>query len=258
MPPMKGDRNVAKVEVCVASAADAKTALAGGADRVELNAALELGGLTPSLGSLQETRQSISIPIVAMLRPRPGGFCYEPHELAVIIRDARLMLEHGADGLAFGFLTAGGRVDVQYCAELIERVRSIGMPLSEGLVFHRAFDFVDDPGSALEDLIRLGFRRVMTSGGRPTALEGATRIAELIRRAAGRIEVLPAGGIRAANVADLIARTGCKQVHASLREPHADPSLERNPDLSLGMAGDGHFKTSARMLAELMRAAKGE
>lgn len=223
IPPMPGTApSHPTLEVCAAGVDDAITATASGADRLELNAALELDGLTPSLGLLEEVRRAVHIPVVAMARPRPGDFCYTPVEFRVLRRDIDLALEHGADGIAFGVLTEGHRIDVERCREVVRQVeqaaRSNG-PRFQGAVFHRAFDAVADPHAAMEQLIDLGVRRVMTSGQRPTALEGSTLIAELVRRAAGRIEILPAGGVRPANAAQLLARTGCDQLHASLRDP---------------------------------------
>lgn len=244
------------VEICVASPADAQTAAQGGADRVELNSALELGGLTPSLGTLVQTREVVGIPITAMVRPRPGGFCYDRAEFDVMRRDAESMVRHGADGIAMGILTNQGGIDLDRCRQFMEHVASVGTTLREGIVFHRAFDFVEDQGAALEQLIQLGVRRAMTSGAAATALQGAARIAELVRQSDGRIEVLPAGGIRGENVVDLIARTGCDQVHASLREPRLDPSAARRPQVHLSPSGNEHFATSPDLLQALVRAVR--
>lgn len=244
------------LEICIASPEDALTAAGAGADRLELNAALELGGLTPSLATFLEARQAVSLPVIAMARPRPGGFHYSTHEFNVMRRDIDLLLEHGADGIATGLLAADGSVDMDRNAQII---RQIGARAAEGLVFHRAFDFTPDPLAALEQIIDLGFRRVMTSGQQPTALQGAKLIAELIRRSAGRIEILPAAGIRASNAVEIISSTGCTQLHASLREIRPDPSVHARPALSLG---GGKFPaadhpegaiqaTSARLVAEM-------
>ncbi len=248
------------VEVCVASVEDAVTSAAVGADRVELNAALEVGGLTPSLGTLLEVRSAVSLSVVVMARPRPGGFCYSDAEFRTLRRDADIALDHGADGVAFGVLTPDGRVDVPRCRRVVEHVGSRPGGSFQGAVFHRAFDFTPEPLEALETLIDLGIRRVMTSGRQGTALEGADLIAELMRRAAGRIEVLPAGGIQAGNVAELLARTGCDQVHASLRERRPDESLRANPRVFLtaappsGAHDQGDFqRTSPQLLEELLR-----
>jgi copper homeostasis protein len=255
------DRAHVTVEICIASVEDAVTAAGGGADRVELNAALELGGLTPSLGTLLEVRQTVTLPVIVMARPRPGGFCYSEAEFRTLRRDVDLALEHVADGIAFGVLTPDGRVDVSRCRQVVEQIGARAGGRFQGAVFHRAFDFTPDPVTALDTLIDLGFRRVMTSGQRQTALDGADLIAALLRRAAGRIEILSAGGIRAGNAAEVLARTGCDQLHASLRERRADPSLRASRGATLAASlplsaqnpGADFDATSSQLLDELLR-----
>ncbi len=217
------------LEVATASAEDVVTASEGGADRVELNSALMLGGLTPSLGTLIESRARSAIPIIAMVRPRSGGFAYSEGEFATMLRDADLLLEHGATGLAFGILTADGRIDIPRTHRIIEQIGSI-----HDAVFHRAFDVTPDPFAALEVLIDLGVRRVMTSGQEDSAYNGVSRIAELILRAAGRIEILPAGGINQFTIDDVLVRTGCDQVHASLKGAKLDGSTAHRPKIGFG------------------------
>jgi copper homeostasis protein len=216
------------LEVCVASVDDARTAVAGGAKRLELNSALTLGGLTPSLGLMIEVRRHVPVPVVAMVRPRPGGFGYSDTDFDVMRRDADLLLQHGADGLAFGLLTEKGDVDRRRCRILRDVCGE------REVVFHRAFDVTPDPFAALEVLIDLGFTRVMTSGQEATATEGAELIAELRERAAGRIEVMAAAGINAGNVAALVRRTGCRQVHASVRGVAVDQSVAARPQVRFG------------------------
>ena len=239
----------ALLEVCVASVDDALAAQAGGAGRLELNAALALGGLTPSLGALLEVKRAVALPVVAMLRPRPGGFAYSDGDFATMRRDLDLLLAHGADGVACGVLRDDGTVDERRCGEL---VRQAG---AAPVVFHRAFDVTPDPLGALEQLIALGFRRVLTSGQQENAYNGAALIAELVRRAAGRIEIVPAGGVNRFTVADILTRTGCDQVHASLRQPRLDPSTRSRPDISFGPGikpPEGRYDaTSAIAVAEL-------
>ncbi len=239
------------LEVAVASVADALAAQQGGADRLELNAALALGGLTPSLGTLLEVKAAVSLPVLVLVRPRPGGFAYAEAEFEVMRRDVDLALEHGADGIAFGILTPDGGVDLDRCRRLVRQVA--GHPA----VFHRAFDVTPDAFAALEQLIELGFHRVMTSGQEENAYHGASRIAELIARAAGRIEVLPAGGINRFTIADVLARTGCDQVHASLRGRREDRSVAARPQVSFGgpvrMSEDYYEATSADAVADLRR-----
>ncbi len=206
------------LEIAIASVDDALAAKSGGADRVELNAALALGGLTPSLGTLVEVKAAVDLPVLVMIRPRAAGFAYSAADFKVMQRDADLSLAHGAAGIVFGILTPDGRVDMDRCRQLARQAAG------HEVVFHRAFDVTADPFEALDQLIELGITRVMTSGQEETAYNGSQRIAELICRAAGRIAVLPAGGINRFTVADIVARTGCNQVHASLRERRIDRS----------------------------------
>jgi copper homeostasis protein len=221
------------LEVAVASADDAVTARDGGADRLELNAALALGGLTPSPGTLREVRGAVPLPTVVMARPRPGGFCYSAAEYRTLRRDVEFALANGADGVAFGVLNADGTIDVGRCRPVVEQARG------RAAVFHRAFDVTPDPFAALEQLIDLGVGRVMTSGQAASARDGAGLIAELIRRVAGRIEVLPAAGINPLTAAEVVARTGCDQVHASLRGARVDRSTAARPWVSFGGANQG-------------------
>jgi copper homeostasis protein len=249
-----------KLEICIESVDDAVAAVAAGADRLEVNAALRLAGLTPSLGLLTEIRRLVGpqVPLVVMIRPRAGDFCYGEREFDVMLRDAELLLKNGASGIAFGVLTRDGRVDHSRCRKLVELVRSYPFA-TEGAVFHRAFDFVHDPLVAIDELAALGFIRIMTSGQRATACEGASEIARYIRHAAGRIEILPAAGIRPENVEALIRDTGCNQVHASLREPiptaggvNSDSATQAQ--LARDMAGGdlSQMATSPRLIRALL------
>jgi copper homeostasis protein len=195
------------LEVCVGSIADIETAIAVSADRLELCSALELGGLTPSIGLVERAIEISSKPLIVMLRPRAGGFCYDRHEFAAMLADAERFLDLGASGVAFGVLDRDGKVDAARVREVVERTGAAES------VFHRAFDLVSDKRAAVDQLIDAGCNRVLTSGGQPTAKEGANTIRELIAHAAGRIELLPAGEIRAENVVELVRHTGCTQVH---------------------------------------------
>ena len=199
------------VEICCESLADAVAAETARADRLELVQALELGGLTPSPGLALVVGARVSTPFVAMVRPRGGDFVYPDAELEVMERDAGLLLEAGAAGIVFGCLTADGGVARRACQRLREAAGDAET------VFHRAFDALSDPARALEELVDLGFTRVLTSGGQATALEGVERIRALVEQARGRIEVLAGGGIREENVEQIVRRTGCAQVHLSRR-----------------------------------------
>ena len=218
------------LEICCGSIDDAIQASEGGADRVELCSALFLGGLTPSLGAIQEARKRLRIPIIAMVRPRSGGFCYTDAEFASMERDVRAALDHGADGIVFGILTPDGQVDVPRNTRMRELIGD------RQAVFHRAFDVVPNPKQTLETLISLGITRVLTSGQEPSVLEGARLIKELIQQAGNRIEVLPGGGMRPDQVPEVIERTGCSQVHLTAFKTVHDASTEARSIITFGGA----------------------
>ena len=211
------------LEIVAATVDDCLAAESGGADRIELCAAIASGGLTPSLGTLMEAKKRVGIPVMAMVRPRAGGFVYSEADFAVMRRDAAILLEHGADGIVFGILHFDGTVDATRCGKLLE------VAGGKQTVFHRAFDVVPDPARALDQLIDLGCTRVLTSGQQKTAVEGSELIARLIARAGERIEVLPGGGIRAHNVRQLVEATRCTQVHMRAYATQVDLSAVDSP-----------------------------
>ena len=228
------------VEIIASSADDCAAIEAAGAHRIELCAALVLGGLTPSFGTIAEAKARTSLPIMAMVRPREAGMAYSEAEFATMERDADAALEAGADGIVFGVLNENGTLDRERMKRLVGRAGG------RQTVCHRAFDVTPDPFEAFETLIDLGITRVLTSGQKPSAPEGADLIAKLIDRAAGRIEVLPGAGITPANVADLVARTGCDQVHLAAFTRKTDPSGMGNPSVQFSGAEpppEGEFDT---------------
>jgi len=206
------------LEVCIASVEDAIRAEQGGADRLELNAALELGGLTPSLGLFLEVQQAVSLPVIVMIRPRAAGFRYSTREQSLMRRDADLFLSHGAVGVAAGALLADATLDLEFWTRFVQAAAD------REVVFHRAFDGLPSLETGLQQLIAFGTKRILTSGGRETAVAGAARIATLQRLAAQRIEILPASGIVAGQIGPLLHATGCEQVHGSFRRWHRDPA----------------------------------
>lgn len=237
------------LEVTVTTPDEARRAVAAGADRLELCSGLELGGLTPSPGTFLEVRAAVAVPVYVLLRPRPGDFTYLDDDFAALKGDATWFMRNGANGIVCGVLARRGhrgRIDQVRCAELVA--------LSNGkAVFHRAFDFLSNLPAELDELIVLGFERVLTSGGAATATDGQAMIAELVRRADGRIQVLPGGGIRPINVANLLAETGCDQVHASLRYRYGAgcQRIYDHPTLSEQMGG---FSNMDAQLVREMRA----
>lgn len=220
------------MEICCGSCEDVVIAAAAGADRVELSSALFLGGLTPSLGCLLEVKDRVNIPVMVMVRPREAGFCYSDYEYALMKRDAGLFLEHGADGLVFGFLNPNGTFDKARMKEFTD----ICLAAGREAVCHRAFDVTPDPFDALDLLIELGVTRVLTSGQQPSVITGAGLVAELIRHAAGRIEILPGAGLDETNIDWFISKTGANQVHFAALTQRAETSTSANPAIYYGGA----------------------
>lgn len=202
------DRNIL-VEICCGSAADVITAAKAGAHRAELSSCLYFGGLTPSVGTVVAAKDG-GIPVMAMVRPREGGFVYDESEKRVMLLDAQAMIGAGADGIVFGALTPDKKIDTAFCRRIIEAAEG------RETVFHRAFDLLEENWQReLEKLIDLGVTRVLTSGFEATALEGAHNIAAMNRFAGGAIEILPGSGIRSGNALEICRLTGCRQVHSS-------------------------------------------
>ena len=218
------------LEICCGSAEDAIVAARNGADRVELNNNLFQGGLTPSIGTLQVVKAHAEIPVMTMVRPRAGGFCYTETEMETARADAKALLKAGADGLVFGFLHGDGTVDEERTREMVE--------LAEGkpCVFHRAIDVVPDWKRALDSLIRLGVTRVLTSGQESDVFFALDTIREMIRFAGDAIEILPGAGITLRNVARVVAETGCAQVHLARHKAYPETSVANNRSIYYGGA----------------------
>jgi copper homeostasis protein len=215
-------------EACVDSVESAVAAQEGGADRVELCADLLEGGCTPSAGTVRLTRERVSIGMHVIIRPRGGDFCYSEAEFQAMGFDVDYARETGAEGVVIGILREDGAVDTARTGELVRRARPMAV------TFHRAFDMARDPREALEALVSLGIERVLTSGQEASAFEGADLIAELVTRAAGRIIVMPGGGITVRNAARIVARTGAREVHAASFTRVDGPMRYRNPRCFMG------------------------
>lgn len=220
------------VELLAGSADDCVAARRAGADRVELNSGLSVGGLTPTPGTTRLAREKGGLPVMAMLRPRAGGFCYSPLERETMALDGRLLVDAGADGLVFGILKADGSVDEGACAAILAAV-----PCGEW-VFHRAFDLTPDPFAALETLVSLGFRRILTKGQANSFEEGESLLLKLREKAAGRIEIL-VPGVRPHNVRRIVAIDGFDQIHLGRFVERVDPSTSARPEVYFGAASKG-------------------
>jgi copper homeostasis protein len=216
------------LEVCVNSAVSAIEAQKGGAARVELCENLPEGGCTPSAGSIFSAVKNLKIPVFVMIRPRGGDFCYSEEEFQIMKKDILMAKELGADGVVFGMLNPDGTIDRVRMGQLV----SIARPL--GITCHRAFDMTADPFAALEDLIELGVDRVLTSGQQKSAPEGAGLIRELVKRAQGRIIIMPGSGIREHNVVDLVQQTGVSEVHVHPDKEVKSRMIFHQPSVFMG------------------------
>ena len=200
-----------QLEICANSVLSAVIAQEGGADRVELCQNLDVGGTTPSLGQVWLARAGLSIGVHVLIRPRGGDFLYSDLEFLEMKSDIMFCREAKCDGVVIGMLLADGRVDTVRMAELIELARPMQV------TFHRAFDRCRDPFEALEAIIDLGCDRLLTSGMKNTAAEGAETIAQLVKQANGRIEVMPGAGINEENILQIAAATGASSFHTSAK-----------------------------------------
>lgn len=232
---------MAILEICVDSVESAIAAESGGAQRVELCSALAEGGLTPSLGLIRAARARIKIGLHVMIRPRAGDFLYSEEELAIMRDDIALLAECGADGIVIGLLTADGDVDVERTRKFVELARPMEV------TFHRAIDLTRDIESALEDVIRTGADRVLTSGAEQTAMQGRHRIQKLVRASAGRIRVMAGGGVRAENAREIAEASGAQEFHAALRRAAPDAMKYHKRKIHLGDSGvDGQLHKIVR------------
>jgi copper homeostasis protein len=196
------------LECCVDTLASARAAALGGADRLELCARLDIGGITPGATTLDAALAELAIPVFPMVRPRGGDFCYSGEEIAAMISELRRLRGSGVPGAVVGALSATGDVD----RDTMARCRDAAGPHMQ-LTFHRAFDAARDPAAALDTLIELGFSRILTSGQRDTAWDGRDLIAELVRQATGRIVVMAGGKVTAEKAATLARVTSVSEVH---------------------------------------------
>ena len=217
------------IEICANSAQSCVEAEAGGAARVELCAGIPEGGTTPSYGEIK-TAQALtsSIDINVIIRPRGGDFLYTPAEIDAMLADIDLCKQLGVHGVVFGCLTKEGDIDVALMRRFIEAAR----PLS--VTCHRAFDVARDPFTALEQLIELGCDRILTSGQQSDAVKGIPLIAELVKRSADRIIIMPGCGVRENNIARIEAETGAKEFHTSARSIVYSKMEYRNENVPMG------------------------
>lgn len=216
------------LEICIDGVASAIAAGKGGADRVELCANLPEGGTTPSAGMIRTVRSRFSGELMVIIRPRGYDFLYSDDEMAAMVDDIRVSRELGADGVVIGCLTADGQVDAERCARLVDAAG----PLD--ITFHRAFDMTRDLDEALEAIHAIGVKRILTSGGKADVPAGADVIAHLVGRSAGRVSLMPGGGVTPDNLAGIVTATGVREIHLSARHSVAGGMKFRNDGCFMG------------------------
>lgn len=222
------------LEICVDSLQSALTAQSAGADRIELCAGLDLGGLTPDQALFGQTREKLNIPIHVLIRPRSGNFVYNTQDEEMMRMSIRYFKEQGANGLVFGALTSGFEVD----RLMMERLMEDAYPLP--VTFHRAFDQIPDPLGAISALNSLGLRRLLTSGQSPSAVDGISLLKALLPLVEDPLTILPGGGINSTNVSHFL-KLGLPEIHASAREKAPETNAPDVPLSANGMSDNYRF-----------------
>ena len=232
------------IEIATADFTTTKSAVEGGADRIELCAALTEGGTTPSYGTIKQCREAFSVSLYPIIRPRGGDFLYTEQEFELMKQDVLISKELGCDGVVIGMLLNDGSIDIPRSAKLVE----LAYPM--GVTFHRAFDRCNNALEALEQLISIGCERILTSGQMPAAPDGLALIAELQKQAAGRITIMPGSGVRADNIKHIEQQTGCLEFHSSLRGKRKSEMSFIHP----GFAGSEESYTNNYIDADAVKA----
>jgi copper homeostasis protein len=199
------------IEIATSDYLTTRSAVEGGADRIELCSALTEGGLTPSHGLIVKCKEDFEVPIFPIIRPRSGDFLFTDEEFGIMKSDVLLCKQTGCDGIVIGMLNADGTIDRKRISKLAE----LAYPLE--VTFHRAFDRCKEPFEAIEQLIEIGCQRILTSGQQPAALQGIELIAQLVKSADERIIIMPGSGVRKENIKELAEKTGAMEFHSSLR-----------------------------------------
>lgn len=233
-------------EICTNSVESCLAAQKGGADRVELCAGIPEGGTTPSYGEIAIAREVLThTRLHVIIRPRGGDFLYSDIEIRTMLKDIEMARKLGADGVVFGCLTAEGEVDLPAMQKLMEAAQGLSV------TFHRAFDVCRNPQRALEQIIKLGCNRILTSGQQPTAEQGIPLLKELQKQAAGRITLLAGCGVNENNIARIAAETGINEFHFSARENIQSEMKFRNEAVSMG--GTVHINEYERNVTSIRR-----
>jgi len=207
-------------EICCGSYYDAKQAFLGGAKRIELSCGLSVGGLTPTVATLDLIKTDFNLEIAAIVRPRAAGFTYLDEEYKVMLAECEELSKNGADGIVFGCLNSDLEIDRKKCEKLIE----ISKRYNRDVVFHRAFDCCKDPFKAAEELIEMGVDRILTSGQQEDIIDGVPLLTELQKSFGDKITFIAAGHVTGDNVKQVLDTTKLTQAHSSCKALLSDPS----------------------------------
>ena len=231
-------------EICAPNIQSALAAQEAGAHRIELCSALDAGGITPSAGLIQAAVSALRIPVNVLIRPREGDFCYSDIELGIMLDDIDFCRRTGVNGVVLGALDPSGHLDLAKLAAMKEAAGNLE------IAHHRAFDYCVDPGAALEQLIALGFQRVLSSGQANDAFEGRYLLQSLVNQAKGRISIMPGAGIRRSNIHDIACISGAHEFHFTGK-------LKVNPGNSKLIQGleASYWQSDVALIREIMEAA---
>ncbi len=216
------------VESVACSLEDCLIAQEAGIGRIELVQAIELGGITPSIALIEQCLEGCKLPVMVMIRPRAGGFHYSDYEFAVMMADAERAIRAGAHGLVFGCLQASGEVD----RERMSALRKVAD--GRDAICHRCFDATPDVVRSMETLIDCGMTRILTGGGRKSAMDGLATLREINQIANHRIEIMPGGSVRSDNVQQIIDVVGCNSVHLGPFKKVDDPTAQLHAEMQFG------------------------
>lgn len=195
------------LEICIDSLDSAFAAKEGGADRLEVCSSLAVEGTTPSYGLVKQCVDEVQLPVMMMIRPHDGGFVYREFDISAMLHDIEIAHSIGVQGVVFGALTESRQIHLEHCQCLLNAAGSLET------TFHRAFDIVADPIAAFDEIIAMGFDRLLTSGQATTAEEGIPLIRQLCTRAEGRVIVLPGAGVSSSNAQRIVTATGVRELH---------------------------------------------
>ena len=210
--------NNIKVEICCGTIDDCLVANKFNVDRIELNSALELGGLTPTIATLRMAKKMVNLPLCCMVRPRTSGFVYTDTQIESMFMDADILLSEGADGIVFGFLNKNHTVNKELTKKMVDLIHSYG----KEAVFHKAFDECCDLDQACLDLIECKVDRILTGGGKCNIIEGSIRCGQLQDKYGDKIELLIGGGVRILNINEIVNNSHTGQVHMTAKQTFFD------------------------------------